>query len=103
MKTTLRPGVCLRGDVPPNEAKMGRCLATAMGTARVSAPPHSFSLTCHRCEVKFLALCCTVVPRRSSRMPLLALEPFLYPNQLFEQLVDAADGPERWWVLHTRP
>jgi transcription antitermination factor NusG len=35
-------------------------------------------------------------------MPLLALEPFMYPDNLF---VDAAEpaAQDRWWVLHTRP
>jgi transcription antitermination factor NusG len=36
-------------------------------------------------------------------MPILPLEPFVYPNNLFEQTAaaDAKDG--RWWVLRTRP
>src|SRR6266496_2635572 len=36
-------------------------------------------------------------------MPLLALEPFLYPNDLFDLPALDAERPERWWVLHTRP
>jgi transcriptional antiterminator RfaH len=34
-------------------------------------------------------------------MPLLPLEPYLFPNELFN--APAVDGPERWWVLHSRP
>lgn len=36
-------------------------------------------------------------------MPLLPLEPYLFPDDLFANSATAADGPERWWVLHTRP
>jgi transcriptional antiterminator RfaH len=36
-------------------------------------------------------------------MPLLALEPCLYPNDLFELPACDTTGSERWWVLHTRP
>jgi transcriptional antiterminator RfaH len=36
-------------------------------------------------------------------MPLLPLEPYLYPNNLFEPSAAAVDGAERWWVLHSRP
>jgi transcription antitermination factor NusG len=35
-------------------------------------------------------------------MPLLSLEPFIHPEQVLDRPADAA-GPERWWVLHTRP
>lgn len=35
-------------------------------------------------------------------MPLLAMEPSLYPENLFEDAADYA-GSQRWWVLHTRP
>ena len=35
-------------------------------------------------------------------MPLLPLEPFIYPDDLFTQPPDKAD-PLAWWVLHTRP
>jgi len=35
-------------------------------------------------------------------MPLLAMEPSLYPESLFEDAGDCA-GSQRWWVLHTRP
>src|SRR5947209_10918969 len=35
-------------------------------------------------------------------MPLLPLEPFIYPDDLFTQSPDKAD-PLAWWVLHTRP
>src|SRR5262245_4742909 len=36
-------------------------------------------------------------------MPLLPLEPYLFPADLFEQPARAPDDPERWWVLHSRP
>jgi len=36
-------------------------------------------------------------------MPLLALEPSIYPNTLFEETSWSPDCSERWWVLHTRP
>jgi transcription antitermination factor NusG len=35
-------------------------------------------------------------------MPLLELEPFISPENLFELSGDAANT-SRWWVLHTRP
>lgn len=36
-------------------------------------------------------------------MPLLPLEPFVYPEDLFSAADRAADESQRWWVLHTRP
>ena len=36
-------------------------------------------------------------------MPLLPLEPFVFPNDLLEQADTLPDGSARWWVLHTRP
>jgi transcriptional antiterminator RfaH len=37
-------------------------------------------------------------------MPLLAPEPFVYPEGLLaDPLPDSLDGSECWWVLHTRP
>src|SRR5262245_26706505 len=39
--------------------------------------------------------------RRTTRMPLLPLEPFLFPNTLLGDFV-AVDGAA-WWLLHTRP
>jgi transcriptional antiterminator RfaH len=36
-------------------------------------------------------------------MPLLPLEPFLFPNDLLQNRVAESEGPGRWWVLHTRP
>jgi transcription antitermination factor NusG len=36
-------------------------------------------------------------------MPLLALERYLYPDDLLGNPACFADVPERWWVLHTRP
>jgi transcriptional antiterminator RfaH len=36
-------------------------------------------------------------------MPLLPLEPFVYPEDLLEQPVALPDATARWWVLHTRP
>jgi transcription antitermination factor NusG len=35
-------------------------------------------------------------------MPLLPLEPFVFPDDLLEQPA-ATDGSARWWVLHTKP
>lgn len=37
-------------------------------------------------------------------MPLLALEPFIFPEDLLtESLLSRAESEARWWVLHTRP
>jgi transcription antitermination factor NusG len=36
-------------------------------------------------------------------MPLLPLEPFLHPDDLFARAAPGPDDPARWWVLHTRP
>lgn len=36
-------------------------------------------------------------------MPILQLEPFLYPEQLFEEPAEQGSDQEQWWVLHTRP
>jgi transcriptional antiterminator RfaH len=36
-------------------------------------------------------------------MPLLPLEPYLFPEDLFESAVYSTPGPQSWWVLHTRP
>ena len=36
-------------------------------------------------------------------MPLLPLEPYVSSEELLSKPLPAADGPERWWVLHTRP
>jgi transcriptional antiterminator RfaH len=36
-------------------------------------------------------------------MPLLALEPFIQPDDLLVSPVDPATTNARWWVLHTRP
>jgi len=35
-------------------------------------------------------------------MPILPLEPFVYPDNLFEEL-EPYNREGRWWVLHTRP
>jgi transcriptional antiterminator RfaH len=35
-------------------------------------------------------------------MPILTSEPQVYPENLFEQMAEAAAG-RRWWALHTRP
>jgi transcription antitermination factor NusG len=35
-------------------------------------------------------------------MPVLPVEPQIYPENLFEQMVEASAG-RRWWALHTRP
>jgi transcriptional antiterminator RfaH len=36
-------------------------------------------------------------------MPLLPLEPFLYPDDLLDQPPAADPAADPWWVLHTRP
>jgi transcription antitermination factor NusG len=36
-------------------------------------------------------------------MPVLPLEPFVYPEDLLDAPPREPDGAERWWVLHTRP
>ena len=36
-------------------------------------------------------------------MPVLPLEPFVFPEDLFARPIDFATTPSRWWVLHTRP
>src|SRR6516165_139504 len=36
-------------------------------------------------------------------MPLLPLEPFVYPDDLLDQPVLLPEASARWWVLHTRP
>jgi transcriptional antiterminator RfaH len=36
-------------------------------------------------------------------MPLLPLEPYLFPGDLFEDPAPVVNSPERWWVLHSRP
>jgi transcription antitermination factor NusG len=38
-----------------------------------------------------------------SPMPLLSLEPNVFPEDLLENARYSLDGAERWWVLHTRP
>jgi transcription antitermination factor NusG len=36
-------------------------------------------------------------------MPLLELEPFIYPEHLLDQSDEVQVEAARWWVLHTRP
>lgn len=36
-------------------------------------------------------------------MPLLPLEPFVFPENLLDEPAPAAAEPARWWVLHTKP
>ena len=36
-------------------------------------------------------------------MPLLPLEPFVYPNELLFTSPSAGGDSGRWWVLHTKP
>jgi len=38
-----------------------------------------------------------------NRMPLLPLEPFVFPDDLLQQPPAGAETPSPWWVLHTRP
>jgi transcriptional antiterminator RfaH len=36
-------------------------------------------------------------------MPLLPQEPCRFPDDLFANVTRTSEGPQRWWVLHTRP
>jgi transcription antitermination factor NusG len=36
-------------------------------------------------------------------MPLLSLEPFIYPEDLLSPSAEVGRVPGQWWVLHTRP
>src|SRR5262249_45118896 len=36
-------------------------------------------------------------------MPLLPLEPFVFPSELLEKPCASVDEIHRWWVLHSRP
>jgi transcriptional antiterminator RfaH len=36
-------------------------------------------------------------------MPLLPMEPFVYPEELLSEPPPDREGSSRWWVLHTRP
>jgi transcriptional antiterminator RfaH len=36
-------------------------------------------------------------------MPLLPLEPFVYPEGLLGEGTPTSDGEAKWWVAHTRP
>jgi transcriptional antiterminator RfaH len=36
-------------------------------------------------------------------MPILPLEPFVYPDNLLTRPEEDTSGPGQWWVLHTRP
>jgi transcriptional antiterminator RfaH len=36
-------------------------------------------------------------------MPILPLEPFIYPDNLLTGPDEGTSGPGQWWVLHTRP
>lgn len=40
---------------------------------------------------------------RSSPMPLLPLEPFVYPPDLLTTHGPTPEAKRKWWVLHTRP
>jgi len=40
---------------------------------------------------------------RSSPMPLLPLEPFVYPPDLLTTPCQSLEATGNWWVLHTRP
>ena len=70
---------------------MVRRPAPAVGTARLSAPHLTFIFgESFRQE-------------EERAMPLLPLEPCLFPGDLFDKAAFILSGPERWWVLHTRP
>ena len=43
------------------------------------------------------------INERSSLMPLLPLEPFIYPPDLLTKLGQTVEATEKWWVLYTRP
>src|SRR5262249_38263255 len=76
-----------------------------MGTARVSAP-HLLSQTL---EFRPLpdrrqgALAAGGLQGRIELMPLLPLEPYLFPDDLLNQAPEGPEAAGRWWVLHTRP
>lgn len=36
-------------------------------------------------------------------MPLLPLEPFIHTKEILSGPLPEVDGPQRWWLLHTRP
>src|SRR5438105_15606394 len=78
-----------------------------MGTARGSAPhPFYFRaesglLSQGRQAARFPSA--SVTFGEPNPMPLLPMEPSLYPDDLFAGPAVAPDGAERWWVLHTRP
>jgi len=36
-------------------------------------------------------------------MPVLSLEPYVYPEDLFRESLEETRAPARWWVLQTRP
>src|SRR5262249_50586851 len=42
------------------------------------------------------------IERKGGGMPLLDLEPFVFPETLLQGPIDLA-GRRHWWVLHTRP
>jgi transcription antitermination factor NusG len=70
-----------------------------MGTVRAPAPHHIHHFEGIRTGNHF-----RVVARamRAMQMPLLGLEPFVYPEGLLDSPGTSA-GPTRWWALHTRP
>src|ERR1043166_9779927 len=106
------------------EGQKVRRSATAKGTARESAPHHLFRLLHYKpCPVARQATpmiekdsprcrCCPLSPSDDREgltpMPLLPLEPYLFPSEIFDPF--AADGnageddaAKRWIVLHCRP
>jgi transcription antitermination factor NusG len=101
MRSVQRPGSKMGGRWPifcdkaahllADLQEMVRRPAPAVGTARLSAPHLTF------------------IFRRSSKqeeeraMPLLPLEPCLFPGDLFDKAAFILSDAQRWWVLHTRP
>src|SRR5438552_12553615 len=81
--------------------------ATAMGTACM--PACRTFISCPAVHTLLGPGC----PRSSSdpgrwnfggkAMPLLPLEPFVFPDDLLEQPAAASEESGRWWVLHTKP
>ena len=85
------------------KVSLGAVYGHGMGTARVSAPPQSLygklpSWTGQDCVGRPAAR----MPWSCS-MPLLALEPSLFPETLLDAPVAEFGAAEQWWVLHTRP
>src|SRR5262249_38240117 len=71
---------------------------STLGTARATAPHHMTSIRSRPCDRLILGRGAI----RGFPMPLLGLEPFIYPECLLDSACPST-GPEKWWALHTRP